>query len=57
MSLPAPDLDDRRFQELVDEAKRRVMQRCPEWSDHNVSDPGVTLIELFACFPRITASR
>ena len=23
-------------------------QRCPEWTDHNVSDPGVTLIELFA---------
>ena len=46
--LPAPNLDDRRFQELVDEAKRRVQQRCPEWTDHNVSDPGVTLIELFA---------
>lgn len=46
--LPAPDLDDRRFQDLVDEAKRRIHQRCPEWTDHNVSDPGVTLIELFA---------
>src|ERR671930_1836292 len=48
MSLPAPNLDDRRFQELVDDAKRLVQQRCPEWTDHNVSDPGVTLIELFA---------
>jgi predicted phage baseplate assembly protein len=48
MPLPAPDLDDRRFQDLVDEAKRLVMQRCPEWTDHNVSDPGVTLIETFA---------
>ena len=48
MSLPAPDLDDRRFQGLVDDAKRLVMQRCPEWTDHNVSDPGVTLIETFA---------
>lgn len=48
MSLPAPNLDDRRFQQLVDEAKRFVQQRCPEWSDHNVSDPGVTLIEAFA---------
>ena len=48
MSLPAPNLDDRRFQDLVDDAKRFVQQRCPEWSDHNVSDPGVTLIELFA---------
>lgn len=48
MTLPAPDLDDRRFQDLVDDAKRLVMQRCPEWTDHNVSDPGVTLIETFA---------
>jgi predicted phage baseplate assembly protein len=48
MSLPVPDLDDRRFQDLVDEAKRLVQQRCPEWTDHNVSDPGVTLIETFA---------
>src|SRR6202050_3116024 len=48
MPLPAPNPDDRRFQDLVDEAKRLVMRRCPEWTDHNVSDPGVTLIETFA---------
>jgi predicted phage baseplate assembly protein len=48
MPLPAPNLDDRRFQDLVDDAKRLVQQRCPEWTDHNVSDPGVTLIEAFA---------
>ncbi|MFJ3977810.1 putative baseplate assembly protein [Streptomyces sp. NPDC090021] len=48
MALPAPNLDDRRFQDLVDDAKRMVMRRCPEWTDHNVSDPGVTLIETFA---------
>ncbi|HYR61272.1 MAG TPA: putative baseplate assembly protein, partial [Actinomycetota bacterium] len=46
--LPAPNLDDRRFQDLVDDAKRIVQRRCPEWTDHNVSDPGVTLIETFA---------
>lgn len=46
--LPAPHLDDRRFQDLVDDAKRMVQARCPEWTDHNVSDPGVTLIETFA---------
>jgi len=48
MALPAPNLDDRRFQDLVDDAKRLVQRRCPEWTDHNVSDPGVTLIETFA---------
>src|SRR3712207_886857 len=46
--LPAPNLDDRTFQGLVDEAKRLVQNRCPDWTDHNVSDPGVTLIEAFA---------
>ena len=48
MTLVAPNLDDRRFQDLVDDAKRLVQQRCPEWTDHNVSDPGVTLIEAVA---------
>ncbi len=48
MTLPSPNLDDRRFQDLVDDAKRMVQQRCPEWTDHNVHDPGVTLIETFA---------
>lgn len=48
MSLPAPDLDDRRFQDLVDEAKRLIPRYCPEWTNHNLSDPGVALIELFA---------
>src|SRR5689334_12971440 len=48
VTMPAPNLDDRRFQELVDDARRFVQQRCPEWSDHNISDPGITLIETFA---------
>lgn len=48
MALPAPNLDDRRFQDLVDDAKRMVQRNCPAWTDHNVSDPGVTLIETFA---------
>src|ERR1700761_3792551 len=48
MPLPAPDLDDRKFQDIVDEAKRLIPRFCPEWTNHNVSDPGVALIELFA---------
>src|SRR5712691_3820791 len=48
MALPVPNLDDRHFQDLVDEAKRRIPRYCPTWTDHNVSDPGVTLVELFA---------
>ncbi|MCW2527150.1 MAG: hypothetical protein JWM76_2010 [Pseudonocardiales bacterium] len=48
MPLPAPNLDDRTFQDIVDEAKRLIPRYCPEWTNHNVSDPGVALIELFA---------
>jgi predicted phage baseplate assembly protein len=48
VSLDAPDLDDRRFQDIVDEAKRLIPRYCPEWTNHNLSDPGVALIELFA---------
>ena len=48
MTLPAPNLDDRRFQDLVDDAKRLVQRNTKNWTDHNVSDPGVTLIEAFA---------
>jgi predicted phage baseplate assembly protein len=46
--LPEIVLDDRRFQDLVNEARLRIAQSCPEWTEHNVSDPGITLIELFA---------
>jgi predicted phage baseplate assembly protein len=46
--LPAPKLDDRNFQDLVDDAKRLIQDHCPGWTDHNVSDPGVTLIEAVA---------
>lgn len=48
MLSPTPVLDDRSFQQIVDEMKKRIPLYCPEWTDHNVSDPGVTLIELFA---------
>ncbi|WP_055695269.1 putative baseplate assembly protein [Streptomyces prasinopilosus] len=48
MALPSPHLDDRRFQQFVDDAKRYIQQRAPEWTDHNVSDPGVTLVEAVA---------
>jgi predicted phage baseplate assembly protein len=55
--LPEIELDDRGFQELVSEARTRITQRCPEWTEHNVSDPGITLIELFAWMTEMTTYR
>jgi Baseplate J-like protein len=46
--LPSPILDDRSYQQLRDELIRRIPVYAPEWTDRNASDPGVTLIELFA---------
>ncbi|UCC85686.1 MAG: putative baseplate assembly protein [Anaerolineales bacterium] len=58
MSLPAPNLDDLRFQrDLVDEARRRIIRYCPEWTDYNLSDPGITLIELFAWMTELLVYR
>ncbi|MFT3843298.1 MAG: putative baseplate assembly protein [Myxococcaceae bacterium] len=48
MSLPRPILDDRSYQQLRDELVRRIPVYNPEWTDHNASDPGITLLELFA---------
>src|SRR3954454_23552232 len=48
MPLPQPILDDRSYQQLRDELVRRIPVYAPEWTDHNASDPGVTLLELFA---------
>src|SRR5437588_682448 len=48
MPLPVPILDDRSYQQLRDELVRRIPAYTPEWTDHNASDPGITLIELFA---------
>lgn len=48
MPLPSPILDDRSYQQLRDELVRRIPVYAPEWTDHNASDPGITLIELFA---------
>lgn len=48
MSLPVPNLDDRTFDDIVEEAIRLIPQYCPDWTNYNPSDPGITLIELFA---------
>ena len=48
MSLQTPNLDDRKFQDIVSEARSKIPLYCPNWTDYNLSDPGITIIELFA---------
>ncbi len=46
--IPVPNLDDRDWQAIRDSMVAEVPSRCPEWTDLNATDPGVTLIEVFA---------
>lgn len=48
MPLEAPKLDDRTFDDLVREARLRIPRYTSEWTDFNDSDPGMTLVQLFA---------
>ena len=43
-----PVIDNRRYDELVAELRTRIPRYTPEWTDFNDSDPGITLIQLFA---------
>ena len=46
-NLPKSDLDDRKLDDLMAESRLRIPRYCPEWTNFNPSDPGMTLIELF----------
>ncbi|MET8233153.1 putative baseplate assembly protein [Micromonospora sp. NPDC005298] len=48
MTLPVPHLDDRGFLDLVTEARERIQQSCPAWTDLSAHDPGMALVEAFA---------
>ncbi|MEU8179450.1 putative baseplate assembly protein [Micromonospora sp. NPDC049047] len=48
MTLPVPHLDDRGFLDLVTEARERIRQSCPGWTDLSAHDPGMALVEAFA---------
>ncbi len=48
MPIPLPNLDDRRWTDLVDEGRSLIPVYSDEWTDFNPSDPGITLLELFA---------
>jgi hypothetical protein len=48
MPIPLPNLDDRSYADLVEEMRALIPRYAPDWTDHNESDPGIMLIELFA---------
>ena len=57
MNMLMPNLDDRTFDDLLSEGLSRLPTVAPEWTNHNPSDPGITLIELLAYFTEILVYR
>ena len=50
MPLRLPDLDDLRWDDLIEEGRSLIPAVAPEWTNHNPSDPGITLIEVLGYF-------
>lgn len=48
MPLQPIQLDDRNFEQLFAEARARIPVHTPEWTNFNDSDPGITILQLFA---------
>jgi cobalamin biosynthesis Mg chelatase CobN len=48
MPLELPNLDDRTYQDLLEEAIAQIPTFAPEWTNYNPSDPGIATIEMFA---------
>lgn len=46
--LPRLPLDDRTYAEIVQQSRKLIPKRMPEWTDENAHDPGMTMLELFA---------
>ncbi|OLT00509.1 hypothetical protein BJF90_34945 [Pseudonocardia sp. CNS-004] len=43
-----PRLDTIEFDQLVEQARGDIPRYAPDWTDHNLHDPGMTLIDLLA---------
>ena len=57
MPIKPPNLDDRRYEDIVAEARRLIPQYCPDWTNLGDADPGMTLVQLFAWMTEMTIYR
>ncbi len=48
MTSIVPKLDDIEFDRLVEDGRGLIPRYAPQWTDHNLHDPGITLIDLIA---------
>ncbi|MEP6817664.1 MAG: putative baseplate assembly protein, partial [Marmoricola sp.] len=56
-----PKLDDHSYESIVAEMRSRISRYTPEWSpvwsDLNDSDPGITMLQVFAWLGEMLAYR
>jgi baseplate J-like protein len=57
MGLLLPKLDDKSFAKIFEDARSLIPSNAPEWTDHNVHDPGITFLDLFAWLAEIQQYR
>ena len=57
MPIKPPNLDDRRAKDIVREARALIPQYTPEWTNLGDTDPGITLVQLFAWMTEMTIFR
>ena len=57
MGLQLPKLDDKPFAKIFEDARSLIPSNAPEWTDHNVHDPGITFLDLFAWLAEIEQYR
>lgn len=48
MTIDIPELDDKTYDDLFEEAQNRLPAYADQWSDYNPADPGITILELLA---------
>ena len=41
MPIPPLNLDDRQFDDLFEEMRVSISRFVPDWTDYNISDPGI----------------
>ncbi|MFR5601853.1 MAG: baseplate J/gp47 family protein [Lachnospiraceae bacterium] len=51
--LPIISLDDERFEEIAEKARKMIPSLYPDWTDYNYHDPGITMLEMLAWLKEI----
>ena len=57
MPITLPDLDTKTYQDIVDEMLASIPNYTDKWTNYNVSDPGITILEMLCWIAEATLYR